>query len=82
MKAAAPRALLDAGLTDALYGLQVLPGNMNLGAASAMRSSLIGVPACVLFLKTTAPDLLLRASWLARRSPVVTWLLRLKVACA
>ncbi len=52
------KGLLDAGLTDMLYGTPILPGAMTLigriGAAQVM-----GVPACALFFKTTSLDLLL-----------------------
>jgi len=48
----------DAGLTDAVHGMPVLPGAMalvgHLGAADV-----IGVPACALFHRTTSFDLLL-----------------------
>jgi formylmethanofuran dehydrogenase subunit E len=50
--------LVDAGLTDALYGTPILPGAMTLvgriGSAQVM-----GVPACALFFKTTSLDVLL-----------------------
>lgn len=52
------KGLLDAGLTDMLYGTPILPGAMTLigriGTAQVM-----GVPACALFFKTTSLDLLL-----------------------
>ncbi len=51
------KALLEAGLEDALYGVAALPGTMSLvGRIGAAR--VIGVPACALFYKTTAFDLL------------------------
>ncbi|AGW14805.1 FmdE family protein [Megalodesulfovibrio gigas] len=52
------QGLVDAGLTDALYGAPVVPGNMvvigRIGSVQVM-----GVPACALHAKTTAVDLLL-----------------------
>lgn len=56
------KALFDAGMTDALYGVPVLPGTMSLiGRINNERGSaqVLGVPACALFFKTTAFDLLL-----------------------
>jgi formylmethanofuran dehydrogenase subunit E len=52
------QALLDAGLTDALYGAPVLPGAMSL-VGRIGQAQILGVPACALFHKTTALDLLL-----------------------
>jgi formylmethanofuran dehydrogenase subunit E len=68
-------ALLEAGLTDALYGAPVLPGAMSLtgflpspdqpaapgrqGKLSAGSMQVIGVPACALHHKTTLFDALL-----------------------
>jgi len=50
--------LLDAGLTDGVYGMPVLPGAMSLvGRIGSV--DVLGVPACALFHKTTAFDLLL-----------------------
>jgi len=50
--------LLDAGLTDMLYGIPVLPGAMMLlGRIGEAR--VVGIPACALFHQTTALDLLL-----------------------
>ena len=49
--------LLDAGATDLLYGAAVLPGAMTL-LGRIGNVSLIGVPACALFHKTTSFDLL------------------------
>ena len=52
------KGMLAAGLADALYGAPVLPGSMLLlGRLGAAR--VIGVPACALFFKTTAFDLVL-----------------------
>ncbi|MBF0481129.1 MAG: trehalose-binding protein [Desulfovibrionaceae bacterium] len=50
--------LLDAGLTDMLYGIPVLPGAMML-LGRIGETQVIGIPACALFHKTTALDLLL-----------------------
>ncbi|MBQ9537061.1 MAG: trehalose-binding protein [Desulfovibrionaceae bacterium] len=55
-------ALQDAGLLDLLYGIPVLPGTMSL--IGEIRDSqgtmqVLGVPACALYFKTTALDLLL-----------------------
>lgn len=50
--------LVDAGLTDTLHGMPVLPGAMTLvGRIGSAR--VLGVPACALFHKTTSLDLLL-----------------------
>ncbi|MDE6735369.1 MAG: trehalose-binding protein [Desulfovibrio sp.] len=57
--------LLEAGLTDAVHGVPVLPGAMSLvgripgtpGAKGGMQ--VVGVPACALFAKTTFLDLVL-----------------------
>lgn len=50
--------LLDAGLSDMLYGAPLLPGAMTLlGRIGETR--VMGVPACALFHKTTSFDLLL-----------------------
>lgn len=51
------QGLLDAGATDLLYGAAVLPGAMTL-LGRIGNVSLIGVPACALFHKTTSFDLL------------------------
>lgn len=52
------QGLLDAGLTDMLYGAPILPGAMTLlGRIGDTR--VLGVPACALFYKTTSLDLLL-----------------------
>jgi len=50
--------LLDAGLTDMLYGMPVLPGSMML-LGRIGETQVVGIPACALFHKTTALDLLL-----------------------
>lgn len=52
------KALLDAGLRDMLHGLPVLPGAMTL-VGRIGGAQVLGVPACALFFKTTALDLLL-----------------------
>jgi len=52
------QGLADAGVEDILYGAPILPGAMSLLARrGAVR--VIGVPACALYYKTTAFDLLL-----------------------
>ena len=52
------RGLVEAGATDLLYGLPMLPGTMLLlGRIGSVR--LIGVPACALFFKTTSLDIVL-----------------------
>lgn len=52
------QALVDAGLTDVLYGMPVLPGTMTLvGRIGAVQ--VLGVPACALYYKTTGIDLIL-----------------------
>lgn len=56
------KGLSDAGLQDALYGVSALPGTMSLiGRINGENGSVqvLGVPACALFFKTTAFDLLL-----------------------
>ncbi len=50
--------LLDAGLSDALYGVPAVPGNMVL-IGKINEVQVVGVPACALHAKTTAIDLLL-----------------------
>jgi len=52
------QGLLDAGLTDLLYGAPVLPGAMTL-VGRIGPAQVLGVPACALFHKTTSLDLLL-----------------------
>ncbi len=49
--------LMDAGVTDMLYGAPVLPGAMTL-LARIGNVPIIGVPACALYFKTTSFDLL------------------------
>ncbi len=56
------RALVEAGLTDVLHGVPVLPGTMSLmgripGYHGGMQ--VLGVPACALYYKTTFLDLVL-----------------------
>ena len=51
-------ALVDAGLKDYLYGLPMLPGTMTL-VGNLGDAQIIGVPACALFYKTTAFDIVL-----------------------
>lgn len=51
-------ALTDAGLTDDLYGVPMLPGTMTL-VGRMKNAQVIGVPACALFYKTTAFDVVL-----------------------
>jgi formylmethanofuran dehydrogenase subunit E len=50
--------LIDAGVEDIFYGVPVLPGAMSLLARRGP-VQVIGVPACALYYKTTAFDLLL-----------------------
>jgi formylmethanofuran dehydrogenase subunit E len=52
------KGLLDAGLTDMLYGAPILPGAMTLIGRIGL-AQVLGVPACALFHKTTSLDLLL-----------------------
>ncbi|CCH50218.1 FmdE family protein [Pseudodesulfovibrio piezophilus] len=52
------QGLMEAGLTDALYGFPVLPGAMTL-IGRIGQARVLGVPACALFHKTTSLDLLL-----------------------
>ena len=57
--------VLEAGLTDVLHGVPVLPGTMSLmgripGAlAHPEGMQVLGVPACALYYKTTFLDLVL-----------------------
>ncbi len=54
-------ALLEAGLTDMVYGMPVLPGAMAMtGTIKTERKEIgvLGVPACALFFKTTVFDIL------------------------
>lgn len=56
------KGLMDAGLRDMLHGIPVLPGAMSLvGKIGPQHSeaAVIGVPACALFHRTTALDVLL-----------------------
>jgi formylmethanofuran dehydrogenase subunit E len=56
------QALIDAGLTDVLHGVPVLPGAMSLMGklpGSAGDIQVLGVPACALYFKTTFFDLIL-----------------------
>lgn len=50
--------LVDAGLTDILYGAPILPGAMTL-VGRIGTTQVIGVPACALFHRVTSLDLLL-----------------------
>lgn len=50
--------LEDAGLTDALHGVPLLPGAMTL-IGRIETAQVLGVPACALFHKTTSLDVLL-----------------------
>ncbi len=52
------KGLVDAGATDLLYGVPLLPGAMSL-LARAGDCRIIGVPACALYYKTTSFDILL-----------------------
>lgn len=52
------KGLLDAGLTDVLYGAPILPGAMTL-VGRIGRVPVLGVPACALYHKITSLDLLL-----------------------
>lgn len=59
------KGLLDAGLTDMLYGVPILPGAMSLtgtipgGTGGGSDVRVLGVPACALYHNTTAFDVLL-----------------------
>ena len=63
-------ALIEAGLSDMLYGMPVLPGAMamvgNIKAASG-NIQVMGVPACALFFKNTIFDLILPRLLAGRR---------------
>ncbi len=50
--------LVEAGLTDILYGMPILPGAMSL-VGRIGKARVLGVPACALFHKRTSLDLLL-----------------------
>ena len=52
------KGLIQAGLENALYGAPILPGAMTL-IGKIGSATVIGVPACALFYKTTSFDLLL-----------------------
>ena len=52
------QGLLDAGLTDMVHGMPVLPGAMTL-VGRIGNARVLGVPACALFHKTTSLDILL-----------------------
>ncbi|MBN2141592.1 MAG: trehalose-binding protein [Desulfovibrionaceae bacterium] len=52
------KGMIDAGVTDILYGMPVLPGAMTLIARRG-KMQVLGTPACALFYKTTSFDLLL-----------------------
>ena len=52
------QGLVDAGVENILYGAPILPGAMSLIARRG-QVQVIGVPACALYYKTTAFDLLL-----------------------
>ena len=63
-------ALLDAGLTDMLYGMPVLPGAMAMVGRIESPSGdiqVMGVPACALFFKNTVFDLILPRLLAGRR---------------
>jgi formylmethanofuran dehydrogenase subunit E len=64
------QGLLDAGIEDMLYGVPVLPGAMTL-LARIGRVQVMGVPACALYFKSTAFDLLLPR--LLAHIPVTQW---------
>ena len=58
-------ALLEAGLTDMLYGMPVLPGAMAMvGRIETPEGGIqvMGVPACALFFKNTVFDLILHSA--------------------
>lgn len=52
------QALMEAGVSDMLYGTPILPGAMTLIARMGS-VQLLGVPACALYFKVTSLDLLL-----------------------
>ncbi len=65
-------ALLEAGLTDFVYGAPVLPGTMSLAGLMPARDGfaamqVLGVPACALYSKTTLFDALLPRLLAGRR---------------
>jgi len=51
-------ALIDAGMNEDLFGVPMLPGTMTL-VGNIRSAQIIGVPACALFYKTTAFDVVL-----------------------
>lgn len=56
------QALLDAGLTDVVHGVPVLPGAMSLVGSinlDGRHIDVLGVPACALYSRTTFLDLIL-----------------------
>lgn len=58
------KGLLQAGLKDTIYGVPILPGSMSLvgkfdAKDALLNCDVIGVPACALFFKITAFDMLL-----------------------
>lgn len=56
------KGLMDAGLRDMLHGIPILPGAMSLVGKIGPQNreaAVIGVPACALFHRTTALDVLL-----------------------
>jgi len=64
------QGLLDAGITDMLYGMPVLPGAMAMiGRITDQNGDMqvMGVPACALFFKNTVFDLLLPRLLAGRR---------------
>jgi formylmethanofuran dehydrogenase subunit E len=69
------KGLLDAGLTDMLYGAPILPGAMTL-VGRIGKAQVLGVPACALFHKTTSLDLIL-PRLLAGRQPTRQGLARM-----
>ncbi len=52
------KGLLDAGLTDELFGVPMLPGTMTLTGRIG-NVQVLGVPACALYYKTTSIDIIL-----------------------
>ncbi len=52
------KGLMNAGLSDILYGMPVLPGTMTL-VGRIGHVQILGVPACALYYKTTGIDLIL-----------------------
>ncbi len=63
-------ALLKGGLTDMVYGMPVLPGTMSMVGrieSGGVSMQVIGVPACALFFRNTAFDLILPRLLAGRR---------------